>query len=90
MKKFIILVNSGLYNSSVNVFSREELEEVFDEWSGGDVMIDEDGEEVSVDDLIELGSMGEKVNIVNESMVEIGDEWVELSVVELSFREREG
>jgi hypothetical protein len=90
MKKFIILVNSGLYNSSVNVFSREELEEVFDEWSGGDVMIDEDGEEVSVDDLIELGSMGEKVNIVNESMVEMGDEWVELSVVELSFREREG
>jgi hypothetical protein len=90
MKKFVILVNSGLYNSSVNVFSREELEEVFDEWSGGDVMIDEDGEEVSVDDLIELGSMGEKVNIVNESMVEIGDEWVELSVVELSFREREG
>ena len=90
MKKFIILVNSGLYNSSVNVFSREELEEVFDEWSGGDVMIDEDGEEVSVDDLIELGSMGEKVNIVNESMVEMGDEWVELSVVELSFIEGGG
>ncbi len=90
MKKFVILVNSGLYNSSVNVFSREELEEVFDEWSGGDVMIDEDGEEVSVDDLIELGSMGEKVNIVNESMVEIGDEWVELSVVELSFKEGGG
>ena len=48
-------------------------------------MIDEDGEEVSVDDLIELGSMGEKVNIVNESMVEVGDEWVELSVVKLEM-----
>jgi hypothetical protein len=39
MKKFVILVNSGLYNTSVNVFSREELEEVFDEWRGGDVMM---------------------------------------------------
>jgi hypothetical protein len=86
VNKFVILVNGGLYNgNSVNVFSRKELEEVFEEWGGGEVMLDEEGEEVSVDDLIELGSMGEKVNIVNESMVEVGDEWVELSVVKLEM-----
>jgi hypothetical protein len=89
MKNFVILVNGGLYGGG-DVFSREELDSVFEEWNGGEVMLDEDDEEVSIDGLIELGEMGEKVNIYNESMVERGDEWVEVSVVRLNFREGEG
>ncbi len=87
MSKFIVLVNSGVYNDSGNVFDREGLEKLFEEWSEGEVLMSDEGEEVSIDELIEMGSMGEKINIVNESMVEMGDEWVELSVVELSFKE---
>ena len=88
MSKYVILVNGGLYGGG-DVFSREELDSHFEGWNDCEVMWSEDGEEVSVDDLIELGEMGEKVNIVNESMVEMGDEWVELSVVKLNFREGE-
>ena len=90
MTKFVILVNSGLFNSGGNVFNRDELEKVFEEWNGGGVMMCEEGEEVSINDLIELGSMGERVNIVNESMVEMGEEWVELSIVELDVEEGGG
>jgi hypothetical protein len=90
--KFVIVVNGGLFNGelnevAVNVFSRKELDEVFEEWNGGEVMVDEDGEEYGIDDLIELGSMGEKANIVNESMVEMSDVggWVEVSIVKLDM-----
>jgi hypothetical protein len=82
--KFVILVNGGLYGGG-NVFSREELDGVFEEWNKGEVMLDEDEFGVSVSDLIEVGSIGEKINIVNESMVEVGDEWVEVSVVKLNL-----
>ena len=94
--KYIILVNGGTYNSSAfdksnvvgrsgNVFSREELDLIFNDWSGGEDMVDEDGESYGVDDLIELGEMGERVNIVNEEMVEMGDEWVQVSVIKLNM-----
>jgi hypothetical protein len=82
MKNFVILVNSGLYGGG-DVFSREELDSVFEEWSGGEEMMSDDEEEVDIDYLIGMGEMGESVCIVNESMVEVGDEWVEVSVVKL-------
>jgi hypothetical protein len=82
MEKFVVLVNDGLYGGG-KVFSRKELDELFEEWSGGEVMLDEDEFEVSVNDLIEIGSIGEKISIVNESMVEMGDELVEISIVKL-------
>ena len=84
MNKYVILVNSGLYGGG-HVFSREELDNVFEEWTGGEVMMSEDDEEVSIDDLIGYGADGEKVNIVNESMIEMGEEWVEVSVVKLQL-----
>ena len=80
--KFVILVNSGLYGGG-KVFSREELDSVFEEWSGGEVMISDDEEEVDIDYLIGMGEIGESVCIVNENMVERGDEWTEVSVVKL-------
>jgi hypothetical protein len=89
MKNFVILVNSGLYGGG-DVFSREELDSVFEEWSGGEVMMSDDEEEVDIDYLIGMGEMGESVCIINERMVDRGDEWVEVSVVKLNFREGEG
>ena len=91
MNKYVILVNGGLYGGGW-VFDREELDGVFEEWSEGEVMMSEDGEEISIDDLIGYGGDGERVNIVNESMVEMSDVggWVEVSVVKLNFREGEG
>ena len=88
MNKYVILVNGGLYGGGY-VFDRDELDDVFEEWSENQVMMSEDGEEISIDDLIGYGGDGERVNIVNESMVEMGDEWVEVSVVKLNFREGE-
>ena len=90
MNKYVILVNGGLYGGGY-VFDREELDGVFEEWSEGEVMMSEDGEEISIDDLIGYGGDGERVNIVNESMVEMSDVggWVEVSVVKLNFREGE-
>jgi hypothetical protein len=90
MNKYVILVNGGLYGGGY-VFDRDELDDVFEEWSEGEVMMSEEGEEISIDDLISYGGDGERVNIVNESMVEMSDMggWVEVSVVKLNFREGE-
>lgn len=98
MDKYIILVNSGVYNSSAidkscvigrsaNVFSREEVDLIFNDWTGGEVMIDEDGEEVSIDDLIDVGDCGERINVVNEEMVEMSDVggWVKVSILKLDM-----
>jgi hypothetical protein len=82
--KYIISVNDGVLNEGgKNVFSREEVDVVFENWNGGEVMMDWGKEEYSVDDLIEYGSVGEKVEIYNESMVEMGDEFVSVSVIKL-------
>ena len=89
MNKYVILVNGGLYGGGY-VFDRDELDDVFEEWSENQVMMSDDEEEVDIDYLIGMGEMGESVCIVNESMVERGDEWVEVSVVKLNFREGEG
>jgi hypothetical protein len=87
MKKYVIIVNDGLYNDydiKKNVFNREELDSVFKEWSGGEDIVDSGGEVYNVDDLIEYGSIGEKVEIYNENMVERGDDFVSVGVVELN------
>ena len=84
MKKYVILVNGGVYGGG-EVFDREGVERVISEWSGGKELIDEDEEVISIDELIEVGSMGEKKLIWNEEMVEMGDDWVELSICELSI-----
>jgi hypothetical protein len=96
--KYIILVNKGVYNSYVvdgmggvvgrggNVFSREELDLIFNDWSGGEVMESVDGDEVyDVDKLIELGEMGMHAEIWNENMVEMGDDWVDVSIIKLDM-----
>ena len=82
MKKYVILVNGGLYGGG-KVFDREGVEKVISEWSGNKELIDEDEKVVSIDELIEMGSMGEKKEIWNEEMVEMGDDYVELSICEL-------
>jgi hypothetical protein len=84
MEKYVILVNDGLYGGG-RVFDREGLEKIINEWSGGKELIDEDDEVVSIEDLIEMGSMGEKKEICNEEMVERGGDYVEVSICELIF-----
>ena len=96
--KYIILVNKGVYNSyafdgkggvvgrSGNVFSREELDVIFKDWSGGEDMVGSDDDEVyDVDKLIELGEMGMHAEIWNENMVEMGDDWVDVSIIKLDM-----
>lgn len=88
MDKYIILDNGGVYyGGKRNVFSREEVEREIKEWSESKVLIDEGGEEVSIDDLIEAGKCAERINIVNEEMVEMSDMggWVEVSIVKLNM-----
>ena len=84
-KKYIISVNEGVYfEKDKNVFSREEVEEIFKKWSEGEKLEDEEGEEVSIDMLIDVGGCGDKVNVCNKCMCEYGDDYVSVSVVELS------
>ena len=81
MKKYIVVVNNGIYYDYMmkkNVFNREELELSFKNWSEGEDMIDEDDNVVSIDDL-----MNERREIYNESMVERGDEFVEIEICEV-------
>lgn len=88
MDKYIILVNGGVYyddGGKRSVFSREEVEREIKEWSESKVLIDEDGEEVSIDNLVEAGDCGERINVVNEEMVAMSDVggWVEVSIMKL-------
>jgi hypothetical protein len=81
MNKYIIIVNNGLYYDNVlqkNIFSREELEKSFIVWSKGNEMVDEEGDKISIDDLIES-----KREVWTESMVERGDDWVEVEICEI-------
>jgi hypothetical protein len=82
MNKFVVLVNGGLYEGG-KVFDRKGVDELFVEWSEGKELIDDEGEVVSVDELIECGGMGERKMIVNEEMCEMGDDYVEVSVCRL-------
>jgi len=79
---YIIIVNGGVYEGKY-FESEGEVKEVLNEWSGGEEMKDEEDEVVSFEDLLESGRYGESVEIWNESMVEMGDEFVNVSVVEL-------
>lgn len=85
MKKYIINVNGGVFDKGgKNVFDEKELVEVFEEWSEGKKMVDRYGEEVEVKDLIEVGECGDVIEICNKEMCERGDDYVEVSVVELN------
>lgn len=87
MTKFVILCNNGVFvgTNDKNVFTREELDVEFGIWNNGTEMLTEDDEVVTVDDLIELGNCGERVDIYNENMVEMGDDFVSVSIVELTL-----
>lgn len=84
--KYIIKVNDGFFNKgNNNVFNKEELVGIFEEWGRGEKMVDSDGEEVSIDDLIEVGNCGEMIEIYNKGMVEYGDDYVEVGVMEIEI-----
>jgi hypothetical protein len=79
---YVIIVNDGVYECKL-FENLDDVEKVLNDWSNGEEMRDEDGEIVDVYDLLECGSMGECVDVYNKNMVEMGDDYVGLSVVEL-------
>jgi hypothetical protein len=81
--KYVIGVNSGLYEGGKVFNGKEKVEKKLMEWSGGKDIVNEDGEVVSVDMLIDSGGCGYKEKIMNECMCEMGDDYMELSVYEL-------
>ncbi len=87
MTKYVILCNNGVFvgTNDKNVFTREELDVEFGRWNNDTEMLDEEGEVVTIDNLIDLGNSGERVDIYNEDMVEMGDDFVSVSIVELTL-----
>lgn len=86
MDKFTILCNGGVFvgTNDKNAFTREELDVEFAHWSNNTEMVDEDGEVVTIDDLICMGDCGQQYDIYNKNMAEMGDDFVSVSVVELT------
>lgn len=84
---FVILVNDGLFDGG-EVFDRGELDTVIRKWSRSEELIDDEGGVWSVDDLIEIGGNGSRVNIINKSMLEIGDDYVSISICKLSMNKK--
>lgn len=81
MDKYVIVVNGGLYvkDDRSNVFNGlDEVKKEIVEWSRGERLEDEDGEEILFEDLL---------NDVKEVwcvyMCEMGDEFVSVSVEKL-------
>lgn len=83
MKKYIMLVNSGLYsNSSKNVFTKEEVLQELKDWSDNDVITVNEREltvEELFDDCLEFTN-----EVWCESMAERGDDWVNLGIFEIN------
>ena len=88
MSKVVLMVNDGVYYSgNRNVFDLDELKRLVVEWNKGkngfSVEVDEDENEVvDVDKLMEMCEDC-RVCVYEEDMVEMGDDFVELMVVEL-------
>lgn len=81
MRKFVVVCNGGLFvnGNNKNVFNYDELINSINSWSNGEPMVNEDGEQLTADELIDYGT----VDIYNEWMVEMGDDFVTISIVEL-------
>ena len=75
---FVIILNDGLYNDNVmkkNIFNMDEIEGIFEKWSGNEEMKDDMGNIVNVVDLLE-----EKKEVYNINMVEMGDNYIEVGI----------
>lgn len=86
MTKYMMLWNDGVYHESRtgrNCFSKEELVDKLNNLSDDENLLDEDGDVVDFDRLLSIGGCGEKVEIWNEDIVEMGDEFVSVSIVEV-------
>lgn len=80
---YVIIVNGGVYDCKL--FEKlEDVEKVLMEWSNGERMEDDYEELVSVERLLNKGMCGEMMDVYCDSMVEMGDDFVSLSVVEVS------
>ena len=75
---FIIIVNGGLYGCE-KYNNREEVKKELLEWSCGEEIEDEDDDIISVDDIIDGGMM----DVYNSNMVEMGDDFISINVVEI-------
>jgi hypothetical protein len=87
MIKFVMVWNGGLYfKGNKNGFSRYELCEIFSSEFGLEELMMGNGEVYSVNDgvdkMIECGSEG--VELFNEECVEMGDDFVNVSIVEIN------
>ena len=82
---YIVLVNGGAYEGGRVFRDTDELQALLDEWSAGEEMLNEDEELVTLDDLIDAGGYGEPIDVYCQNMVEMGDDFVQLSVIELQF-----
>lgn len=84
MKKFKVKVNGGVYygDNGKSVFDEEELKVELVKWNGGKNEFKLEDEVVDVVGLIDVCGWG-KVEVYEESMVEMGDDYVELGLVEI-------
>ena len=87
MIKFVMVWNGGLYfKGNKNVFSRDELCDIFSNEFGLEELVIGNDEVYSVNDginkMIECGSEG--VELFNEECLEMGDDFVNVSIVEIS------
>lgn len=91
MKKFIMLWNGGVRfkENGGNVYDMEEVRKVFEgkelKVENGDNENDlvEIGVEELIEEMIELGGCGEKLNVYCEELVERGDDFVDVSLIEI-------
>jgi len=81
MSKYIILLNGGcFYNKDYkNMFSMKELEVEINKWSNGEDLLNEENEVLEIEDLIDC----EGIKLFVDSMVEMGDDYIEINIIKL-------
>ena len=83
---YTIIANGGLLsNDGKNVFNRRQIEDFFTDWSGGKELVNEDDEIVTIDDLIDISGYGESIDLFNQEMCEMGDDYVSVSISEINI-----
>lgn len=90
MDKFVVLVNSGLWDGGKVFVGLESVKELFKGEGVKNWNIDDGGEDLKlnfdegIEMLLYFGSMGEKVIVKNEELLERGEDYVEVSICKLN------
>lgn len=89
MEKYVVLVNDGLWGGGLVFVGLESVKNLFKDMGIKKWVVDDGDEDLKlsfnegIEMMLDFGGMGEKVVVKNEELLEMGDDYVTLSICKL-------